>query len=142
MSDPLSVIASVVALLDTGAKSASHLRRLIHEFRHADGELIALSNEVHDLHVVLAEVELASQITTFLPQTQLLTALSTQLGRAKTKLVELEALIQSISQLQPSGALEVNRVAWLSKKATAKRLQVDLRDVKQKIFALLSIKTA
>ena len=142
MSDPLSVIASVVALLDTGAKSASHLRRLVHHFRHADNELIALSNEVNDLHVVLTEVELASQNTTFLPQTQLLAALSTQLSRAKTKLVKLEALVQSISQHQPSGALEVNKIAWLNKKATAKRLQVALRDVRQQIFALLSIKTA
>ena len=142
MSDPLSVIASVVTLLDTGAKSASHLRRLIHHFRHADDELIALSNEVNDLRVVLTEVEFASQDTTFLPRTQLLAALSTQLSKAETKLVELEALVQSISQPLLSGALEANKIAWLSKKTTAKRLQVDLRDVRLKIFTLLSIKTA
>ncbi|MCJ1230828.1 hypothetical protein MMC12_007502 [Toensbergia leucococca] len=141
MSDPLSVIASVVALLDTGSKTAKHLRRLIHHFRHADDELIALSNEVNDLCLVLTEVERTSQDTTIRPQTQLMDALSTQLGRAKTKLAELETLIQSVSKVQLSGTLRVNKIAWLSKKATARGLQEHLKDVRLKICALLFITT-
>ena len=122
MSDPLSVIASVVALLDTGTKTAKHLRHLIHYFRHADNELITLSNEVTGLRIVLTEVECASQDTTTLSHTQLIDALSTQLNRAKAKLLKLDTLIHSLYKAHPSGASKVNKLAWLSKKALAKRL--------------------
>ena len=142
MSDPLSVVASVASLLDIGARTAKHLRRVIHSFRHADDELIALSNEVNDIRVVLTEVENTSQVTTILPRTQLIDALETQLDRAKTKFTELEILIQSLSQLQPSGVIETKKLAWLSKKTTAQRLQQDLKDIRQKIHGLLGIATA
>ena len=142
MADPLSVFASVVTLLEAGTKCAKHLRRLVQDFRHADDELTALSNETNDLNVVLTEVEHAGQAIKnagTLPQTQVIDALSTQLDRARRKLTELETLTKL---LLPSGSIKADKIAWMRKKATARRLQVDLRDVRQSLHALLDTTTA
>ncbi|KAL9117658.1 MAG: hypothetical protein Q9187_005803 [Circinaria calcarea] len=142
MADPLSGIASVVTILDTGAKCAKHLRRLVQDFRHADDELTALSNETNDLNVVLTEVERAGHAIKNagnLPQTQVIDALSTQLDRARRKLTELESLTKL---LLPPGSIKADKIAWIRKKATARRLQVDLRDVRQSLHALLDTTTA
>ena len=142
MADPLSVITSVVTLLDTGTKCAKHLRRVVQDFRHADDELTALSNETNDLNVVLTEVEYACQAIKnagTLPQTQVIDALRIQLDRARRKLVELETLTRL---LLPPGSIKANKLAWISKKATARRLQVDLRDLRHSLHALLDTTTA
>jgi Fungal N-terminal domain of STAND proteins len=58
--DPLSVAASVVAVLGASTKCAKLLHQLIHDFRHAPCKMTVLSNEVNDLNAVLTEIEVAT----------------------------------------------------------------------------------
>ena len=145
MSDPLSVIASVISLLDIGTRCATQVQRLLQAFRHAPEELLSLSNEVNDLKVVLSEVERTCQSfqhSNILPYTQTIAALDTQLDRASRKLIELESLIASLYIMSSSGRAKVDKVAWLSKRTTAKNMQEDWKGIRESIHALLNVSTA
>ena len=142
MSDPLSLIASVVTVLDSGTKCAKYLRRLVRDFRHAENELIALSNETNDLNTILAEVERISPSLAELPQTQVIDALFKLLHRARIKLNDLEALTHALTVCLPSGTRQINRIAWVKNKGTAKMLQEALKNMRQEIHGLLTITTA
>lgn len=60
MADPVSAAASLVTLISFSAGCAKQLSKLIQTFRHAPEEILALSNEVNDLNVILAQVEATS----------------------------------------------------------------------------------
>src|SRR5438045_1243530 len=59
--DPLSISASVAALLSFSGSCAQHLRSLVHTVRNAPIEILALTNELADLNVLLADVSTTSQ---------------------------------------------------------------------------------
>jgi hypothetical protein len=54
--DPLSVIASTVSLLSFSGSCAKGLRKLIHTVRSAPIEILALTNELADLNILLADL--------------------------------------------------------------------------------------
>jgi len=66
--------------------------------------------------------------------------LNAQLARAKKILTELTFLVESICIDSHSGA-PVNRIAWLRKKPTARKLQAELKDIRRNLHVLLCVKT-
>ena len=137
MSDPLSSIASVVSLLDIGARSANSLYHLVLRYYHAGDEFIALYNEVNaDLTLFEQVRQDLSQHLSQPPRTQLIEAVSSQLALAKRIQDELVTLIGSWRESQPS-AEHLSRIGWLNKRSTAKKLQEDLRCMRQHLHRIL-----
>ena len=57
MADPLSVTASVIAVVGAATNVINTSSSLIKTLRHAPTEICALINEVEDLRAVLVDVE-------------------------------------------------------------------------------------
>ena len=164
MADPLSIAVSAMTMIGACGACAKQLNDLRRAFRDAPAEILALSNEISDMTVVLTEVnticqepamtlKLVMQRTTencFLicddssarkhRDSQFHDLLSAQLDRAKQVLAELATLAESVYNDSHSGA-RVNKLGWLRKKQGAGKLQAQLKDTREKIHMLLCMKT-
>ena len=93
MADPLSITASIIAVIGA-AEGLSKTIAKIRNIQNAPSELLALTNEISDLRLVLGEVE------SYITQTQLqmpsepLQTMSGLLERGKAYLSELEQIFQ------------------------------------------------
>ena len=65
--------------------------------------------------------------------------LNAQLARAMQTLTELKTLAESVHNDRHTRTAD--RVAWLRKRSTARKLQVEVRDTREKLHMLLCIKT-
>src|SRR5690349_6369216 len=90
--DPLSITASVCAI----AQSAINTLKVIQALVGAPGEVHALINDVSDFQVIITEVHTALCQRNHTPDLQHKTLLDllALLSRAKSKLVELNQIIQ------------------------------------------------
>ena len=141
----LSLVASLVSLLDIGVRCGTAIGSLIREYRNAPDELIAASNEVSDFNVVLAEVEAACTSLNSSPtgpQTQTISALADQLRKAKAEWITLEALVRSMSTTLPSGAIKVERFSRLVKQGSVIKGKEALRQITHNINVLLESTSA
>ena len=59
MTDPLSITVSAIAILTTCSACVKQLHDFARCFRHAPAEILALSNEISDMSVVVTEVKAA-----------------------------------------------------------------------------------
>ena len=139
MADPFSVFASVTSVLDISTRCAKRLYKLIQEFRHAPTELLALSNKVTDLRTVLLEVEGAfTNIASTGASQRSQATLKVHLDGVRMKLIELEALIGSLSCTLPSGTTVVDNFGWLRSRATVNKLPKSIKDARKNIHLVLS----
>lgn len=141
--DPLSVAASIVAVVGAAATVARELEKLRRTLKDASNTLCSLVNEVSDLQLVISACESAVEDLAQYNgdcSAPLSTATSV-LERAKRDLFELGSLVSSCLKPSSSGAgvqqVRVARVRWLKASAAAEKLQTRLRDSKQEILMLL-----
>ena len=92
MADPLSLAASVIAVVGV-AKGVALTMSKIKNIHNAPAEVLALSNEVSDLQILLDDVQKHIVRNPYLSQERL-QYLSTLVGKAKDKLLQLDELIQ------------------------------------------------
>jgi hypothetical protein len=146
--DPLSITASVASLLSFSAACGTHLHKIIHNLRHAPDEILALSNEITDLNLILADLEATCQSieSSDSPPTQSRAefngALTTQLINARSKLIQLNSLGTSLLVSMPDGRTKFRKYTWVRKKSFVVALRRDLVDVKRNIGILLASTTA
>ncbi|MCJ1314219.1 hypothetical protein MMC25_007899 [Agyrium rufum] len=136
----LSLLVNVANLLDMGIRCRKSISDLVRQYRDAPNELIALSNEVSDLNIVLTEIESTyNSLSAHAggPQTRFATALAGQLATAKANLNKLDSLTRSLSTALPSGSVKFNNFAWLSKRNLAIKLKDSIRDTRSNITLLL-----
>jgi hypothetical protein len=138
MTDPLSISVSVLAVLGSGISVANTLKSVISKYKNAPAAILALSNELSDLLLIIQEVKGQSlSLTTA-------TNLSSILGRADSKLRELDEFLKSVGVL---GTAKVARrryekLSWAGKNSKkAEEFKQDLQDVKINIILLLSTAT-
>ena len=134
MTDPLSVSASVVAVLGAGISVSNAIKTVIQGYREAPVAITALSNEVSDLIVVLQEVRDRNLdgVTAG--------SLAAALSRAEAKLEELRVFVQGLGVVDSVGKWRrtYERATWGKKKERAQELKSGLRDVKVDVVLLLS----
>ena len=111
--DPLSLTASIIAVLGAGgtiAKGLSKIRRL----KSAPDILLQLNNEVTDLHLLIRAVnELYHRPTNLNPTSTLQEkVVCNALERAKYAVLELEKLIEYVLTKQTARGTEVDTLAW------------------------------
>ncbi|KAL9067376.1 MAG: hypothetical protein Q9157_006830 [Trypethelium eluteriae] len=137
--DPLSVSASIVALVGAATTAVKIIKKL----HDAPSEVCGLLEEISDLQAVLAGLH---TVVTNLsaedrsPTTRLLTqSLSDLLDRAKSKIVKIGGIIHGILDrpAAENGKAKVSRVSWLMEKSNVRALQEDIRSIKLSLALLL-----
>lgn len=143
MADPLSVTASIFAILGAFQQAKNGLNKLRSTFT-SGGEVEALINEVSDLELVLRMLRDASYSVN--EQSYLSTSLASQglkelLDRANRKLLQLNELLQyQLLDVQDHpGQLRVRRVAWSRKRGEIMRIQDELKSIRTNILTSLEV---
>ena len=139
MADPLSITASVIAVLGAAEGVSKTLAR-IKSLRHAPTEVLALINEVSDLRIILGEVERYVIRDVSSPVEQLQT-MSTLVERAMDSLLELDQLIQYrlLKATSRSTEPKISRREWAAAKPVIERYRQGLRDIRLNILNQLVV---
>lgn len=136
MADPLSIIAGIIAVIGAAESVGKALNR-IRDTRNASDDVLALSNEISDLTVVLKHMETyitaADGAVISLAQLEHLSVLA---KRAQSRLVQLEQIMHThFSQLGGTNRRSSPlRLQWASLRTKIDGLRIELRDVKLSII--------
>lgn len=137
MADPFSILAGAAGLADVAIKTSLKLCSLVSEFKNAPALILALSNEITELSIVLERVGESRKAVESLGDWQhdasFLNDLDGQLNNARTILGDLGALAATLS----SGNSPAERFRWLRKKKHAAQLQGRLKAARKRINELL-----
>ena len=147
--DPLSLIASIIAILGVGGQAAKAVRKLA-ALKGAPDLVLALNNEISDLHLVVLAIQDVFQRqqnsgrpfpNNQVDEVSVNTSVTNSLRQAKEILIELEALHNRLntSASGSSGSTTFNKVAWLREQRKVRKAQEDLRNVRLKLAAALGI---
>ncbi|MCJ1385550.1 hypothetical protein MMC17_008673 [Xylographa soralifera] len=137
--DPLSLTASILAVLTAAGTVANGLKKL-RSLKHAPDEFVTLTTEVSDLQLVLEEVNDAIRAQGEHGE-RLSTNLAKLLLRAKTTLVKLNKIIQKrLTRTQTSNIneLKVARLAWIIKRPVVRALQEELQGIRLNLTTALT----
>ena len=137
MADPLSLVASVIAVVGA-AESISNSLSKLRLLRNAPDGLLALNNEIADLKILLRTIEgylSSDQPHRVTIQQDVLDCISILITRAKDHVLQLEQLIHY--RFLESGSLEQNykvfRLRWIRAKDTVESHRRALQDIRQSI---------
>ena len=143
MADPLSITASIIAILG----AAEGVTKAITSFKHiqnAPTKLLALLNEVADLTVVLRSVQTfvrdQNSQNLSIPRDQL-KQLSNIVDRAKDEILRLENLIE-YSLVKPNStpeSIQISSQEWLKAKPKILKFQQSLRDIRLNITTHMTL---
>ena len=143
MADPLSIIASILAVIGAAESVGKTLNR-IRDITNAPDEVLALSNEISDLTVVLKHVETyVTAADGAVISLENLEHLSVLAKRAQSKLAQLERIMHNHLP-EPGGAnrrSSLLRLQWALLKTKVDGLRVDLRDIKLSIVVQMTTVT-
>ena len=140
MADPLSIVASIIAVIGAAQSLGKAVNR-IRDITNAPDEVLALSNEISDLTVVLKHVEtyVAGAEGAAISRENL-EQLSVLAKRAQSRLAQLE-LIMHDHLPRTGGASRRSsrlRLQWALLKTKVDGLRVDIRDIKLSIIVQIA----
>lgn len=155
--DPLSIIASTIAVLGATIKVSEGVAKIINSFNHLPNELIATSNDITDIRLVLAGIEESvvqeealfralglAQIPGQLAITNNVPAAVPEapslVQRAQEKLIEIEDVIRKYRALQNTKGIGVLGRIRLLDRSKLSMLRNDLSRIKLNIVTHFSVK--
>ena len=120
--------------MGAGVSVSKALNTVIQGYREAPAAIIALSNEVSDLVIVLQEVR--SRVESLVDGLNL----TTTIRKAEAKLGELRGFVESLGVLTAGRGTKnsFDKARWVARKKRARVLKEDLKDLKNDIILLLS----
>ncbi|MCJ1234326.1 hypothetical protein MMC14_002285 [Varicellaria rhodocarpa] len=137
--DPLSLTASIIAIIGVGGEAAKAVRKLA-SLKGAPSLVLALNNEISDLYLVvlaIRDVHQRQRASSALSPNNASTddTITSTLLRANEKVLELRALHQRLTSWTtgPSGLSTLNKASWLREQKNVKKMQEDLRTVRLKL---------
>ena len=143
--DPLSLTASIVAIVGVGGEVAKAVRKLA-SLKDAPGLILALNNEISDLYLVILAIRdiYQRQRASFSSSPETLTTdniVISTLTQANDKVLKLKALHRRLtSRTTGSSNLNtLNKASWLREQKNVKKIQEDLHTVRLKLSAALGI---
>ena len=142
MADPLSLVASIIAVIGA-AEGVSRTLTKIRNLRDAPDELLALMNEVSDFRIILTGLQ--TYITQYSQRPQLLVEelshISTLADRGKEKLLQLDQLIQYRLVKPESGLtqIKVSKREWARARSTIESFRQTLRDIRLNIVTQMIV---
>lgn len=129
--DPLSVAASVIAVVGA-AKKAAQVITLLKTLKNAPEELQELVNEVSRVEAILEDVNSACD-----NGRRSTAALDLQVQRADAKLLELQILLQ-YDVVRAKDPAEIDRVSWVRRQGKINNLHKQLSAIRQDITLVLA----
>lgn len=138
--DPISAAASIITILSTVVALSGGLLSLVGSISNTPEDLRALLNELQDLRVVLASIELSIKSADgFQENEQLLNILPTLLRRMEDKLKKLERHIRGFGENNIQGKMiNFKGLEWtLWGKDKARRIRDDISSLKWPITTYL-----
>ena len=138
--DPLSMTASIIAVVGAGGTIGKGLAKIV-ALRHAPQIVLALNIEIADLQCVVQDIDdllrRFSEMTDFLPPTSLWRALR----KSRKTLAELESLVsyELTSIKGKRNQAELDRSVWLRAEHKAQRLKGEIRDDSVRLASNLSL---
>ena len=134
--DPLSLTASVIAVATAAAQIGSVFAELRKHCIELPGRLHALNNEVADIEVVLYQVAAVVNDRSSLPASDQ-TAIPQLLEQAKTKLSELNEIIERLAATCDRKKAILRASAWRKEQPKLQALQEDIKTVKCNLNIML-----
>ena len=141
--DPLSLTASLIAVVGAAATIAKQLEVLRSTIQNASTTLCSLTNEISDLRVVLGACETAigeRYTNPHLPNPPIpLSDLGQIVESLKSSLADLDGVLSSclIHSADGKHGIRVAKLKWIREKSNAQRLQNHVRQSKLDLLALL-----
>lgn len=128
--DPLSITASIIAIVGLANQCATRLRVL----GQASTEVILLVNEISDLNTLLTQLIVLNHQTEQLEKSAAegsRIALKSLLNRAEEQLLALHKLVQNDLTRSTSGkSTKANRLGWVRNKDHVIQLQQSIRSTR------------
>lgn len=128
--DPLSITASVIAIIGLANRCATGLR----VFGQASTEVVLLVNEISDLNSVLTQLISLNLQTEQLERSEAegsRVALKGLLDRAEHQLTELHKLVHhDLTRSSTGNSTKTNRLGWVRNKDHVKQLQQSIRSTR------------
>ena len=135
--DPLTISVSVLTILDAGGKLSKLLRKSVH-LKDAPDVLLALNNEVVDMHLVVTDVNdllLSHQLDGHPPK-----SLVNSLERARSLLLRSEKFIAyELTTVTSKGDIRVDKSVLFRSERRLQDLQHEIRDVRITLGSALSL---
>ena len=142
MADPLSVAASILTLLGAGGAVGKFLKKAI-ALRKAPDILLALNNDVADLHQIVHDVDELLQEHSSMVGKAPLGHICESLEKVKKTLSIFEHLISyQLTEVERDGSyLRLDRSAWLRAEPKIVRLRERIRAGKGDLCLSLTLLT-
>ena len=133
--DPLSLTASLIAILGVGGSISKGLRK-IHQMKRAPEILLQLNNEITDLNVLVLTVdEIYRQLSDPMLARQPEVICET-LIRAKNTILELKKLVEYVLTKKTDTDPEVARLAWVRSINRIKEMKEEIRHARSDLNAV------
>ena len=136
--DPLSLTASIIAVLGAGS-TISRVLRKIQQLKDAPELLLQLHNEITDLYLLIRVVDQLYHGHEYFRNQDFdaqQEAICSVLTRAKRDVLELEKLIAYVLTRETDAGAEVDRVAWLRSQWKITEMRNSLRRARYDLHAL------
>ena len=138
--DPLSFTASIIAIVGVSGQAAGAIRKLA-SIRGAPDIVLALNNEITDLHLVVTALRDAFQRQRVIALPPSVTgsgyhvSITSSLQQALDKVQELEALYDRLKPrtANATGSPKPNTVRWLREQSRVRQMLEDLKAVRLKL---------
>lgn len=139
--DPLSITVSILTLAGAVSATVTHVQTLL----DAPKEIIALSNDIADIEVVVQEVASClseNGASRWTETTQI--NVSKLLRRAEDKLQRLSSILNDklLTCRNGNGRRRSVKIAWLKHKSEVEQLRKDLNSVKLSLAAVIGAATS
>ena len=142
--DPLSLTASIIAVLGVGGQAVKGIAKLA-SIRGTPELVLALNNEISDLHVVILAIQdVFRQRTASGPgqragDINIDTSITNSLRQANDLITNLEIFYNhlKVSSPGPTGTVTYERTVWLREQRRIKRMKEDLKSVRIKLTTSL-----
>ena len=141
MADPLSITASVIAIV-TAAEGVSKTLSKIRKTGNAPREFLGLTNEVSDFKIGLDDLDnYLRSASSGSPPSRILQHLTQHLQRGKDTLLQLDGLVQyQLAKLDSTtDHPKVSRLEWIKGKRIIEEYRQNLRDTRLNIVAQMAI---
>ena len=145
--DPLSLTASIIAVLGVGGQAAKGIGKLA-SIKGTPELVLALNNEISDLQVVVLAIQdlFDKQTTSGVPfpghraeEKNIDTSIINSLKQANSTVTNLEAFYKRLKVSNPgsTGAFTFDKTLWIREQRRIKRIKEDIRNVRIKLTTAL-----
>jgi hypothetical protein len=131
--------ASVIAIVTAGIAVGKRVNVVVKTLKHAPQELLALTNELSDLNLVLdtAKEALGGNDVSISVAERTAAIVS----RTESAFAELDELLMQITNVLSSQSSARGRVLWLKEKRKVVALHERIKSIRGDVVSLVSIRT-